>query len=112
MKANIIGKRSAFRADPRRASPNARHGIFQVPSSAASVANDIGIDPRDRIELNGPNRRGKMRPWSHVGFVRLPLGGHGGNSCAGGESGAVRRRGVNVGGGPPPLIQVCVLGGK
>ena len=46
------------------------------------VADDFGIDPRDRVELTRPVAA-KMRPGEPCGFMRLPFGGHVVSLCGG-----------------------------
>src|SRR5260221_12202626 len=53
------------------------------------VADDIGIHPRDRIELPRPVVA-KMRPREPRGFMRLPLGGHAVSPCGWKKPGAGR----------------------
>ena len=92
MEANIVGKRIGF----LKYRPSAFFGTFTVddeidPLVARQVSDDLGIDPRDGLELARPVAF-EMRPREPSGLVRLPFGGHAVALCGGWEFRASGRR--------------------
>src|SRR5208283_22952 len=76
MKADVIGKR--VRLFKYRARPLFPTGVIddQVhPLMPRQVADNLGVDPRNRRELSRPVAA-EMRPGKPCGLVRLPLGRH------------------------------------
>ena len=69
--------------------------------AAGEVADDLGVDPGDGLELAGPVF-GVVRPGDPGGGVRRPLGGHAVVLVAG-----CRRAGLHCPAWGPPLTKVC-----
>src|SRR5580765_2023434 len=83
VKTNVVGER--FRTFENSVSLPRRRGIVDDqfdPLVPREIANDLGINPWDGLELSRPVAL-VMRPCEPRGGVRFPLGGHPIAKCSG-----------------------------